>query len=69
MWELPAADGAGAAAMKLRHAITNTDYLVTIVCAPAPKEVSGRWVHFRRLRQLPLTGLARKVLRKAGIKF
>ncbi len=70
MWELPAGhDDAALRSMTLRHAITNTDYVVAIVRGEAPVGVSGRWTSFSRLRQLPLTGLARKVLRRAGINL
>jgi A/G-specific adenine glycosylase len=70
MWELPATEPSRVSSqesMALRHAITNTDYLVTVVRGPAPNAGRGRWISFSRLRQLPLTGLARKVLRRAGI--
>jgi A/G-specific adenine glycosylase len=67
MWELPPAGAAGNAGMVLRHAITDTDYRVTVVRGAAPAGANGRWIRLSRLRALPLTGLARKILRRAGI--
>ena len=82
MWELPPADEASlpraprcstAAAshatseMVLRHSITNTDYSVTVVRGRAPAMDAGRWVSVSQLGQLPLTGLARKILRRAVV--
>ena len=75
MWELPAlppSDGRAKASLLLRHSITNTDYDVAVTHAPvsaangesAPAVPGGRWVAAARLRSLPLTGLARKVLRR-----
>ncbi len=74
MWELPLA-GAGStrgsagtgSKLRLRHSITNTDYSVTVVCGAAPAACNGRWVRRARLEALPLTGLGRKILRRAGI--
>ncbi len=70
MWELPetvGANGADAAWLTLRHSITVTDYLVRVLRSPAPKGLEGRWVRKSRLATLPLTGLARKILRAAKI--
>jgi A/G-specific adenine glycosylase len=70
MWELPetgGANGANAAWLTLRHSITVTDYLVRVLRSPAPKGLEGRWVRESRLATLPLTGLARKILRAAKI--
>ncbi|HTK96214.1 MAG TPA: A/G-specific adenine glycosylase [Terriglobales bacterium] len=65
MWELPAHQPNGAApAMRLRHSITTTDYAVAVYEAAAKK---GKWVPLARLPELPLTGLTRKVLRRAGL--
>ncbi len=68
MWELPTAGAASELPplLTLRHSITTTDYLVTVhhgdkkAAAPA----GGRWVPVARLTSLPLTGLARKILRR-----
>jgi A/G-specific adenine glycosylase len=69
MWEFPEiADTNGAAVwLTLRHSITVTDYLVRVVQSPAPEGMDGRWVEKSRLSTLPLTGLARKILRVARI--
>jgi hypothetical protein len=72
MWELPEVsnqpDDPGSAWLSLRHSITTTDYVVRVRRAPAHPETKGRWVLRRRLRTLPLTGLARKILRAAGFE-
>jgi adenine-specific DNA glycosylase len=53
---------------KFRHSITDTDYEVSVVHAPAAlvRALNGnaRWVTRKQLQKLALTGLARKVLRK-----
>jgi A/G-specific adenine glycosylase len=70
MWELPeiaAADGTSAGWLTLRHSITVTNYLVRVIRSPAPAGLAGRWVQTSRLSTLPLTGLARKILRAAKI--
>jgi A/G-specific adenine glycosylase len=72
MWELPAlldAQHNGAEPMaKLRHAITDTDYEVSVfTVAPAKSHssvVDARWFAPRQWERLPLTGLARKILRR-----
>lgn len=73
MWELPAlppGDGPVKPSLLLRHSITNTDYDVSVLRTPAAggngksPAPGGRWVDAARLRSLPLTGLARKVLRR-----
>jgi hypothetical protein len=65
MWELPQFSGGSGVKtlLSLRHSITVTDYRVRVVEMPAAGEVSGQWVALPRLRSLPLTGLARKILR------
>jgi A/G-specific adenine glycosylase len=68
MWELPellSANGAGGASFTLRHSITVTDYTVRVWRGSAPSSVDGKWIPLGRLRQVALTGLARKILRKA----
>ena len=67
MWELPQITMNGAApALRLRHSITDTDYEIGIVRSQArPRE--ARWVSLSELARLPLTGLARKVLRRSGV--
>jgi A/G-specific adenine glycosylase len=67
MWELPecAAENHAKPLLSLRHSITVTDYAVRVVEMPSPEEGSGKWVALSRLGSLPLTGLARKILRRA----
>jgi A/G-specific adenine glycosylase len=70
MWELPETGGANrtnATWLTLRHSITVTDYVVRVLRSPAPKGLEGRWVRKSRVATLPLTGLARKILRAAKI--
>jgi A/G-specific adenine glycosylase len=70
MWELPElTNGSKAEPLaKFRHSITDTDYEVSIVPALAAlaRGLNGRaqWVTQTQWQKLPLTGLARKVLRK-----
>ena len=72
MWELPALadaqpNGDGPMA-RLRHSITDTDYDVSVFAVPPGKfhslEVNARWFARRQWERLPLTGLARKILRR-----
>lgn len=69
MWELPElGDSAGIPAFTLRHSITVTDYTVRVVTKSIKAtRSSGEWVKNNRARTLPLTGLARKILRKAKV--
>jgi A/G-specific adenine glycosylase len=70
MWELPEiappADHSKPA-FALRHSITVTDYTVRVWHQPAPAGIRGRWIATERLGQVALTGLTRKILRKAGM--
>jgi A/G-specific adenine glycosylase len=68
MWELPGgskSNGAGTPAFTLRHSITVTDYTVRVWRDPASSPIGGEWTPIYRLRKLALTGLARKILRRA----
>jgi len=76
LWELPELEAelhagtnedSGEMCLTLRHSITVTDYTVQVVRRPAPNEAIGKWMPASRAGALPLTGLARKILRKAGI--
>ena len=70
MWELPetnSANGTTAAWLTLRHSITVTDYRVRVTQSLPPDGVDGRWVPKSQITTLPLTGLARKILRAAKI--
>ena len=53
----------------LKHSITVTDYTVRVWRQPAPPqpEARGKWVAVGRLGRIALTGLARKILRKAAL--
>jgi A/G-specific adenine glycosylase len=66
MWELPSLSGAqdGRALISLRHSITVTDYKVCVLELARPEEHGGAWIAGSRLMSLPLTGLARKILKK-----
>jgi A/G-specific adenine glycosylase len=67
MWELPevaAPNVSDEPLFSLRHSITVTNFTVRVV---ARNRAAGRWVAISRLNQLPLTGLAKKILRAARI--
>jgi A/G-specific adenine glycosylase len=70
MWELPShpMNRAGPV-LRLRHSITTTDYAVAVYAATLAKGTSakGKWVKREQLNALPLTGLARKILKRAGV--
>jgi A/G-specific adenine glycosylase len=67
MWELPEIDSVngGSPLFSLRHSITVTDYTVRVWQNTLPSHAPGKWVSMQRLRAVALTGLARKILRKA----
>ncbi len=69
MWELPGLSGqeVGTALLSLRHSITVTDYRVRVLEISNPDESAGNWIAGSRLTSLPLTGLARKILRKVDM--
>jgi len=70
MWELPEIAGNEAessASLNLRHSITVTDYQVRVMRGPAQSRSEGRWIKNRRVTRLPLTGLARKILREVQV--
>ena len=67
MWELPEVAVPNAfdePLFSLRHSITVTNFDVRVVASP---RAGGNWVRISRLNTLPLTGLARKILRVANI--
>jgi A/G-specific adenine glycosylase len=69
MWELPQQEGPigqSELIFTLRHSITVTDYTVRVWRNVASDYNGGTWVPMARLRKLPLTGLARKILKKAS---
>ena len=67
MWELPevAVGAPHKLAFTVRHSITVTDYTVRVLNSAA--DVPGTWIKKSRLPRLPLTGLTKKILRRAGI--
>jgi A/G-specific adenine glycosylase len=80
MWELPELEPpppGRSPRFRLRHAITTTDYKVSVFAIdkeaaasstkayPLPR--GGRWVSVKRIAGLPLTGLARKILHRAEV--
>jgi A/G-specific adenine glycosylase len=70
MWELPERPGQNGAArpvLTLRHSITVTDYTVRVWREAAFASADGKWIPVARLKQVALTGLARKILRKAAM--
>lgn len=73
MWELPAlapeAANGDHPLLRVRHSITDTDYRVSVFSVAADRMqglTDARWFTARQYERLPLTGLARKVLRKLG---
>ena len=70
MWEFPAIDSSVRSTEVLftvRHSITVTDYVVSVVAQSANPIAKGTWVNYARVSKLPLTGLAKKILTKANI--
>ncbi len=70
MWELPeipADSSADRSGLTLRHSITATDYAVRVTHGPVQSGTAGRWVRKESVARLPLTGLARKILRQAQV--
>jgi A/G-specific adenine glycosylase len=53
--------------LTLRHSITVTDYTVRVRQSAASVRGAGKWVAKHRVESLPLTGLARKILRAAKV--
>ncbi|HSY93650.1 MAG TPA: A/G-specific adenine glycosylase [Candidatus Binatus sp.] len=51
----------------LKHSITVTDYTVRVWRTVAPSNAGGKWIPEENLARVALTGLARKILRKAEI--
>jgi len=70
MWELPEIEEASKLSklplLKLRHAITTTDYTVFVHAGNNRKRQTDKWVPLRSVYRLPLTGLTRKIIRGLG---
>jgi A/G-specific adenine glycosylase len=70
MWELPEVPVPSVRSpdsLTLRHSITVTNYTVHVMRGPISGLIKGRWMSKARVLQLPLTGLARKILREAQV--
>jgi A/G-specific adenine glycosylase len=69
MWELPEVTSmnGGGPAFTLRHSITVTNYTVRVWCGVQTAHADGKWIPMGRLGKVALTGLARKILRKAEL--
>jgi A/G-specific adenine glycosylase len=69
MWDLPDLVNmkCGSPSFTLRHSITVTDYTVRVWRAAPPSSLAGKWIRIDRLEKVALTGLARKILRKADL--
>jgi A/G-specific adenine glycosylase len=68
MWELPElarVNGGSSPSFTLRHSITVTDYTVRVWQSAELLGIDGKWIPLERLDRIALTGLARKILRKA----
>ena len=69
MWELPEVSPPHRStqpALALRHSVTVTDYTVLVWRRRPPREQSGKWVDFKQLGHIALTGLARKILARSN---
>jgi A/G-specific adenine glycosylase len=71
MWELPSISpgdlDADVPMLRIRHSITDTDYRVSVFSLGDRLKVPAhnpRWFTSRQWEHLPLTGLARKILRR-----
>jgi A/G-specific adenine glycosylase len=79
MWQLPQlfhgangaphlpAVGRGSSDFTLRHSITVTDHTVHVCRVPAAGLRGGCWFPLQDAAALPLTGLARRILRRASL--
>jgi A/G-specific adenine glycosylase len=69
MWELPEVAVNGArpqVTLRLRHSITVTDFMIEVSTGEPPAGIRGRWVAQAQVEELPLTGLTKKILRRAN---
>lgn len=76
MWELPEVIRKRSHTrplFSLKHSITVTNYRVHVVASqrakasPTRRPVPSQWVSLSKLSEVPLTGLAAKILRRAGV--
>lgn len=69
MWELPEVPVNGVrpeVTLRLRHSITVTDFTIEVSTGKPPAGIRGRWVAQAQVDELPLTGLTKKILRRAN---
>jgi A/G-specific adenine glycosylase len=70
MWELPqlaGMNGTDRPSFTVRHSITVTDYTVRVWRDTTSSPIGGKWIPVKRLQKVALTGLARKILRRAEL--
>jgi A/G-specific adenine glycosylase len=70
MWELPTIQPStsGDVVARFKHSITDTDYTITVLSLGSHLVLKGgRWIALAELSNVPLTGVARKALRKTGV--
>lgn len=71
MWELPTLaeipNPPASPSLNLKHSIMNTDYRVRVWTVRNGQTLRGRWWSATELADIPLTGLARKILRRAAL--
>jgi A/G-specific adenine glycosylase len=70
MWELPSREAIGSSdemMFSVKHSITVTDFNVRVIAGNGVPSREGTWVKISRLNTIPLTGLAKKILREAKI--
>lgn len=65
MWELPTVvPNRGECLLKTKHSITSTDYDVYVYPLSPRAAKGGKWIELSQLASIPLTGLARKILKR-----
>ena len=68
MWELPEVAGSALPIeFRVRHSITVTDYSVSVSVGSVPPGIAGKRFPPSRFASLPLTGLTRKILKRAAL--
>jgi A/G-specific adenine glycosylase len=68
MWDLPEhPQPTSTPLLDVKHSILNTDFRVSVFSAEEGLSVAGKWIAVSRLPRMPLTGMARKVLRKLNL--
>jgi A/G-specific adenine glycosylase len=70
MWDLPEVSSSKREPVllfTLRHSITVTNYTVRVWNRRSARDTPGEWFSANSLRRIPLTGLARKILRRAEL--